>query len=370
MKVMQPTTSAPTAELCQSLMICPGCGESTSIRKDKRWIDCTICNQQYPLIGGKIPVLIQDPENYLASLYLQHKRYISQQESQIARIRHQVKNHPSYRHESLLHLADALETNVKLIQSNLDEFMDFVTVDNLTDAIHQPKFITYSNTLRYLERDWCYLSHNEAELEHIQKHTLKTLKHNHNDLSTALVLGAGTGRLAWEGLDIFDRVFALDHSLTMAQQFHQVINNPLRFYSVDTLNMTSNADQVIQRSTSAGQSADYYAADPKSKLDSMTYMVADARAIPITDVLPLHEYFSELKRVLKPNGVFCHFGPLEYHFDDITQHLSAEEIKNYFAKNGFKIISDYHVKGEHLHREGSMSHRIYNNWVFQAVKME
>ena len=43
-----------------------------------------------------------------------------------------------------------------------------------------------------------------------------------------------------------------------------------------------------------------------------------------TDVLPLSVLLKEVKRLLMPGGVFVHFWPLDYHFDDIDERRALE----------------------------------------------
>ena len=365
--------------------ICPNCSQAlTKASLVNEWLECLSCNERYPLISGNIPLLSKNPGIYLASLYMQHQRFIKQQQGMVVFLKRKAENNSgSNRKKNLFNLAHAIEQNLKITQANFLEIVDFISIYDLTNAIDAPKFISYSNTLEYLERDWCWLPHSERELKLIQKQVLSSLQKCQFDNSSALVLGAGTGRLAWESLKHFDQVYALDQSLSMAQQFYKTINDTLTFYSIGTTNRIVDADMVVKREARSHLPKDEYAPNVSADLERISYLVGNAANIPLaqnsisailsiyfTDVIPLEDYFSEILRVLNPGGVFFHFGPLEYHFEDISQHLSAEEIKRQFVANGFDIITDFQATSEHLYQKGSMAHRVYDNWVFCAVRSD
>jgi hypothetical protein len=78
-------------------------------------------------------------------------------------------------------------------------------------------------------------------------------------------------------------------------------------------------------------------------------------------------YIQEIKRLLKPGGMFFHFGPLEYDLPNVEDHLSADEIKSIFRSNNFSICEDEQVLTAHLPSRLSMSARTYNNWIFAAI---
>ncbi len=93
-------------------------------------------------------------------------------------------------------------------------------------------------------------------------------------------------------------------------------------------------------------------------------------SIYFTDVLPLKILIPELKRVLQPNGLFFHFGPLHYHFNEIEEMLTAEEIKDAFKAEGFEIITEDLEDLTHHHSEVSLSVKKYYNWIFAVRKKE
>lgn len=360
--------------------ICPGCGASLSeARAEGGWLDCAGCERRYPLVRGRIPVLMPDPVLYLACLYLQHDRYLRRQASRIAALRAAVDRYPE-RAQVLAEIADALDWNRALIEAAAAELASYLTPVDLTRALDAPSFVAYSTTLEYLERDWCWLPAGEEELGATLGAMLGCIEEHAPGLGSVLVLGAGTGRIAWELTERFQRVYALDAALTMAQRFHDVMDGGVSFYAVSTCSMVSSADLVRRREAvpvSPGAAAG--GALPRS--GDLSYLVGDLAALPLpagsaavvasvycTDVMPLDCYLDELNRVIEPGGLFLHFGPLEYHFDDISRHLSAAEVRSAFEAEGFATVKDEHLELRHLSAEGSMAPRVFDNWVFGAVR--
>jgi hypothetical protein len=71
---------------------------------------------------------------------------------------------------------------------------------------------------------------------------------------------------------------------------------------------------------------------------------------------------------LRPSGRFVHFGPLEYHFDDLAEHLSIAQVRQAFVEAGYELGHDRQVPCEHLARPGSIARRVFDNWSFAAIK--
>lgn len=363
-----------------NLVICPKCRANLETSSSGiAWLHCPACNQNFPLISGRIPLLMEQPYLYLANLYLQHNHYLRRQQKKIIALENAAHKEPA-RHDFLTLMAGALKKNLSLTESASTELPTFLTAHDIVTALDAPGFISYTTTLEYLERDWCWLAPCERELRIIRDALLERYAQYAPDSDSALVLGAGTARIAWDLRTHFNQVYALDGSLTLAQQFHNLLNRDVEFYSIRTSSIFEDAD-MIQKRCATLVPPGYRQINEVPNSESFYYLIGDVCRIPLreesistivsvyfTDVVPLKHYLGEVLRVLKQGGVFLHFGPLEYHFDDITQHLSAEQIKCVFESNGFKIVSEDSIKSEHLHIEGAMSHQIFENWVFCAIR--
>ena len=81
-------------------------------------------------------------------------------------------------------------------------------------------------------------------------------------------------------------------------------------------------------------------------------------SIYFTDVMPIENYINEIQRVLKKDGLFIHFGPLDYHFEKIEQRHSLQSLINIFKKNKFHLVNPVayhyleHISSETLYKNG------------------
>jgi carnosine N-methyltransferase len=372
-----------TSAICSSMgaFQCPYCSEHLNgaiIAKGS--MRCASCGIAYPVIGGRIPILFPNAIANLACLFIQHHRYLKRQETRILNIRN--ASGTSLRSEvALTELAFAMEHNAKLTAADRNDIQRFISANDLAEALDNPIFSDYSTTLEYLERDWCWLEQGESEIRSILASVTACIDAGQATGKRALVLGAGMGRIAWELTGHFDDVIALDSSVSMAQNLLRLIDEGMSFYSICTSSMVHNCDMVIRRDATAPPYNTLL--DRKTARGGLNYLVGDVRNLPIadgsvsmvasvffTDVVPLETYIDEVVRVIEPNGLFVHFGPLEYHFDRPELCLSADEIKECFNQKGFETVFDGHADGVHLAREGSLFPRQYRNWVFAARKLE
>jgi SAM-dependent methyltransferase len=280
--------------------------------------------------------------------------------------------------EVLSLVANGIGENIKVIESVCNELSDCISLTDFVQAINAPQFIGYASIFEYLERDWSWLPAGEQELSVIKRALYEKIDQYSPDKTSVLVLGAGTGRIGWELLNRFELVYALDVSLTMAQIYNKVLCGGVAFYSVNTSSISSSQDMVKVRKASivSPVTSKAYVEQVRHRL---RYLVGDVCRAPFadktvsavvsayfTDVVPLNHYINEICRILTPGGLFLHFGPLEYHFDDIGQHLSAEQVRQLFEQKGFEVCADEYIASEHLNIEGSMSIRSFKNWVFAA----
>ena len=353
---------------------CVACGSALAgMDGSPPWSACSSCGQRYPVIGGRIPILMADPVTYLARLYVQHKHYLRRLGERVEGLRSAARAQPQ-RRKQLERLAGAYEHNGRLFETFCGEIDPFVSPADIVKAINAPEFVGYATSFEYLERDWCFLADGERELVALRRAVEDAIAAHAPDRRAVLVVGAGTGRLAWDLLGQFEEVYALDMSLVMAQQFHGAMDDGLTFQSVHTRSVSRDQDMVIERVARippAGRDASRrfrYIVGDATKLPFADGSVAAVVSVYFTDVLPLAGVLGEIARVLKPGGLFLHAGPLEYHFDEPAMHLSAESVKAALAEQGFTIAEERHVRTEHLGREGIWAHRIFDNWVVSAVR--
>jgi carnosine N-methyltransferase len=187
------------------------------------------------------------------------------------------------------------------------------------------------------------------------------------------VLGAGSGRTAWDLTEWIPQVTAVDQSWTMAGMFDRVTERSVHFLELRRSNIWQRDGRVLEWHSTP-------MVEPSNKRrQRISFLVADAAALPFpdasldavfsiyfTDVMPIAKLAPEIARVLKPGGCMVHFGPLDYHFDDFSDCLSAEEVREALANHGLRVSKERRVPLGHLSAADEMLRTSYENWAFSA----
>jgi len=192
--------------------------------------------------------------------------------------------------------------------------------------------------LAYLRRDWGHRAESEAEVAGIAGAIREQIRCNATERRTAVVLGAGFGRIAHELLSDFDEVVALDSSILIVTLYALLRDAPLAVYEVNVANVRDHTGNAVR--------TDVQFDEPRGEV---RFAVADVSAAPIedgsvdvivsaffSDVVPLSRYVGEVRRMLRTGGIFVHFGPLGYHFTEREEQYSADEFMVALAAHGFQ----------------------------------
>lgn len=228
----------------------------------------------------------------------------------------------------------------------------------------------------YLSRDW---SNSD---DHQQRKTITEFIENQlqslsiGSSENALFIGCGNGRYAVDFSDRYEKVRACDKSLMMIWTTlnlkrlkkwdicHKIVRN------------CRTVEDSIQRETV--EMSDVLSRKIDEKVEFMVGDVANIRledcsvqhiySIYFTDVLPLKALWSQIDRLLTDQGLFIHFGPLEYFFSNELEMLTTEEICDFFVDKDYTILANNFLETPHLFMKNSMRHRFYDNWFFIARK--
>ena len=289
-------------------------------------------------------------------------------------LQRQIKKHPPSRQVHLYTLKDALEHNIQLLSSIMKSLPSVNNREIGDDIKKRHGYVRYKTALNYLRRDWGSQRESQAEVATIETRVSQLLHAYCNDTDSLLVLGAGAGRFAYDLSALFHTTVAVDISIVMAHLYQHIQQSDINFYHIMLKNAKYNDQQCQLIKTSINSS--------KNKLNkekNFIYTVADASSLPLkahsisaivsiyfTDVLPLSKLWPEVIRVLKPGGVFIHYGPLQYHFDDIDECYSAEDLKSYLESQQFSIYDEQWNRNAHLSFL-EKNELIYDNWSFAAV---
>ena len=86
------------------------------------------------------------------------------------------------------------------------------------------------------------------------------------------------------------------------------------------------------------------------------------------DIVPVKEHLEQVRRLLKPGGLFLNYGPLRYVRGDMDNMLSGEEILALFEAAGFEIVASATVSNTQFADPVSLTSLTSHNFVFAARK--
>jgi uncharacterized protein YbaR (Trm112 family) len=350
------TTKGESVLECVS---CPRC--ATPLNARATVIRCTECGQTYPRLG-KIPVLLADPDSWLALWRVQLEVVERQAQSQFAGI------------EAQLQFGDALPSTVArcaaMVGAARQQVADIRAVLGpvLPLAARQlEKGVTVKSTLEqihYLFRDWGWDGGKHAENESAVRSVEKALKGA--SLGRTLVFGAGASRLAYD-LHLrcgASETVALDLDPLLFTVAHHVIRG-------EKVPMTE-ASISVHETESASRHWELCA--PSGAIDDSQFhfILADGLQPPFApdtfdtvvtpwfmDRIPpdLRDFLGVLEMVLKPGGRWVNYGPLLYAPElPLDRRFAREEVFDLAERAGFRIaewstestphlLSPYHGRG-------------------------
>lgn len=338
---------------------------------------CKNCSSYYPLLNGNIPVIIQNNKNFLAQMFLQYNLHIKVTENKILRIEEEIANN-HFRKNSLEQISKALQWNLLTIKSIKNSIGSKLSINDTTNEIDKKAVQQYLMDWTYLKRDWAGTDDGEKQIGIILTIIIGYLNDFVRDYQNCFFLGAGTGRFLWELSPKFKDVFAIDNSPTMVSLFNHLLKTDIDFFEIITKNLKKKKNTISKYTASLKNSK----LSP-SDIDNIHYFIGDASRVPFksnglsvvfsiffSDVIPFQVLIKEVKRILKPGGIFIHFGPLDYHFDDIENMLTLEDIKFIIKINGFEILKENFTTTEIGKSDQSLSFKTYENWSFIAKNTE
>lgn len=330
-----------------------------------------------------VPIYIDNVDLYLAEAYFIYSRIHDEHSSQIQELKTLASNTLSkVRKQSIENIMNATADNLSNIQAIRSILKPNITVDSMMNIRHHAKdsINSYLKDYRYLRRDWTGDERSEKQLLSIKESLTEAIS-NIEDKRNALFLGAGVGRIAFDIADMFEEVYATDRSFSMAWHYYKLLSEDIIFYEINRKNVSASDKQVEQIVASLSHVKDMDYDTIKKRASKIQYFVSDVLNLPLhdqsiscifsiyfSDVIALRLWLPEIKRVLKAGGIFVHYGPLDYFFEDIREMLTCEEFRVMFEENDFVTLKDEFVETEHL-ATSSMTNKIYNNWLL-VVKYE
>lgn len=331
---------------------------------------------------GEIPVFVDDISEYATEAFFIYTQLINNHRRQSDDLM-KVKLGNSSRMKAVESIRNAISDNLSSLLQVQETLEPYISPKIL--AGFRPNgnddLSGFLKDLRYIKRDWSWEKSSETQLASINRALEHGIKLAGGDRERALFLGAGVGRIAFDVAHLFDKVYLTDKSFSMAFHYNLLTSGKcIEFNEIDYKNIYSHTDST-RKVIGTMFPSHLNRTNVKMRIDKMEYIVSDAVKLPFsdnsistvfsiyfTDVISLKQWLSEIKRVLKNDGIFVHFGPLDYFFSDISQMYSAEEIRSIFESNGFETVYHNLVDTVHLPSERLLVNKLYRNWHYVAKR--
>ncbi|MFN0253817.1 MAG: methyltransferase domain-containing protein [Kofleriaceae bacterium] len=324
---------------------CPTCkGE---LGTSPRQLTCTGCRRIYPRLAYGIPVMLDDAATHVADTAIRIAQARRAEAALDQRMRTLIAaNHR--RSPALKRQVAATELLIRL----LDRWLESLAISGVTPGPGAPTgtrvFGSFPGPL--LLRDWSGRAMSEASNTAMADAIARRVKNAGRE--RVLVVGAGMGRLAWELTRRFRDVVALDVSIPMALTFAYLGEAPIDLCDGVVFNLPDVASIGTRERCRIPEDATADAA-------RVTYVVGDALATPLADasvdavvcvyvldVVRLAPLIDEIKRVLRPSGVFANLGTFGYdpRHVPVEEMWTAEEVKALLDDAGLPVAEEEWVE--------------------------
>ena len=353
---------------------CPQCVEGLSPTADGASLYCATCGAAYPILGA-VPILVPQPWKYLADQAVRLTRAAAQLRGEIDKRVGWANEWPKYANEFLTQ-SRALKRNLSIAERFQQTALERLTARHVVAALEngatnrRQNDYDFFQIFDYARRDWGGEDACEEEaltIARLAGDAIEEAKAGARILS----LGAGTGRIADELDARFGSVDAIDLSLPMALFHDSLRTHSTPFSVVELKNKRRASDTVVE----------LVAARRRRLRTGVRYAVADATMAPwpdgafsclasvyFTDLIPLSKLLPAAIRLLQPNGVFVHVGPLGYHHERECDHLAAEQLAQRLSESGFQIVKMDFQRSTHLVQTDSLQRLEFQNMILVARK--
>ena len=362
--------------------VCLNCRKVGTLSPAEGLLICPNCGYEYILFDN-IPILLKDARPSLTASWHQHKIFISENEERLEEVRDARGRQPervslldsairAYERTNAYHLE---------LQAAIERCVPKLEIDEREKSGRLPKQYTLAEGIAFFHRDWSWSQRAEDEIATIVNTVFDQVNAFAEDVDSVLVPGAGAGRFACELAGKFDHVFAFDYSLHMAQIFYDLVKEDRTLYRVNfQSNVVKTEDVVVEDNLSLDTSGSNRI---RAQLESgnLSYFIGNALDVPLPgnslsaivcvyfiDIVPLKEHLNEIRRTLKPGGLFINLGPLRYMRGDVANMLSGEEILTLYRESGFDILADDVVTNTQLASSPVITSVTSHNFMFVARK--
>lgn len=298
---------------------------------------CSGCARSYPVLRSGIPVLRAGADEACHSTAGDLLALLHRARGLDAMLGDRIAR-ASPRSPALLRIQAAARSNQAYVSKLLDTLGQTIDISSATPSVHG----TASLQMGYLIRDWSGQPDSEAMIAQVTASLWRQAGSTRG--GTAVVLGAGAGRFAWELTASFDPVIAVELSVGAALTFALLGEGPLDLHEQDDQNVASVAELCTPVRCALPE-------DPVRR-HRLRWMVADALQVPLasgsaaavfsvyfSDRAPPRPMLDEVVRLLAPGGRFVHLGPFNYRDPDLEATPTTEEWCELVEARGLRITS-------------------------------
>jgi SAM-dependent methyltransferase/uncharacterized protein YbaR (Trm112 family) len=353
-------------------LACPSC--HMRLEQSRTEWSCSACALTFRACAG-IPLLLKDSDASLAGA----QTFVRQGLAKLRRMKQSVAraSWSPGRDRLRERILAGIDTNGHLLhhlaRSLPSELLFEPDAAGGAEALYQ----TTEVVLRYAVRDWSGQPWDEEQIRTIESSLIGVMPSG-LVRANAVLLGAGTCRLARDLTGMFDQVLACDISLPMLLLYVAVSVAELKWAEINFLNTEESSGQVQETMLSSKASKGPLTARP----ERLTVAVADGTHLPLadqsrqavlsiyfTDVVRIGALLQEAHRVLAKDGVFIHFGTLGYHHGHISEMLSVEDARKAIEGAGFVIEQERWVSTRDIGtRPDRLVTVLLRNWLVVARK--
>lgn len=326
--------------------VCPQCHKA--LDNDT----CIACREVFPLLG-EIPWLVPQPTANLQDWALRYRLFLQSLDEEINHLKLQGKKNQRLASTSkrLQKLMQAKIENKKYLEDLLAPLVQRgPSTAELYKAggISAPPSQSLTGYYHNIHRDWSWdTEENRLSLECITRLTSEFS--NLHSLGQTVVLGSGAGRL---GYDLHQTqkpqtTYLVDFNPLMLLVAHRVLERrSLKLYEFPLAPKSATDIQILQK-----------LAVPTKPHDQLFILGGDALRTPfpalsvdtvvtpwLVDILPVDARFllEEIRRILKPEGVWIYFGSMTFSHKDLSFNYSADEFFELVEHLGFTIQKSEH----------------------------
>ena len=363
-------------------IVCLNCRNVVTLDRSPGLLTCPSCQHTYPVFDH-IPILLQDPDSSLAAAHGQHQALIEGNLKWLENTRDAAGRQPN--RAALLNRAiNAYESNNRYLnelQTAIERQLSKSKIEELKEGDRLPRQYDLDEGIVFFHRDWCWTERAEAEIAKIVDTIQDLVSDFAEDVDRVLVPGAGAGRFACELAATYDNCLAFDYCVHMAQIFYGLLDRDLTLHKVNFRSNVVKTDDVVVKDTLSVDERGSNRIRSQLQQGNLSYIITNALDLPLPgnslsavvcvyfiDIVPLKTHLNEIRRTLKPGGLFINIGPLRFMRGDVANMLSGEEILSLFRESGFDILAEGTVTNTQLTSSPVITSVLSHNFMFVARK--